>query len=193
MTRRITVRSGSVPRKVIPPASAASAAGADTDAIHDNVDGEIVLVTEKVSPVGADVLLIEDSAASNAKKRVQITNLPGGSDADAIHDNVASEISAITAKATPVGGDFLIIEDSAAANVKKSMTVAALEAVLSHDNIADVSADDHHNEAHTIVSHSDTTATGAELETLTDGSETALHSHAGAAGAAFSELMLIGA
>ncbi len=31
---------------------------------------------------------------------------------------------------------------------------------------------------HTIVSHDDTTATGAELETLTDGSETALHSHA---------------
>lgn len=36
-----------------------------------------------------------------------------------------------------------------------------------------------HAEAHTIASHSDTTATGAELETLTDGSETTLHSHAG--------------
>ena len=33
--------------------------------------------------------------------------------------------------------------------------------------------------AHTIASHSDTTGTGAELNTLTDGSETALHSHAG--------------
>jgi len=31
---------------------------------------------------------------------------------------------------------------------------------------------------HTIASHSDTTATGAELEELTDGSETTLHSHA---------------
>lgn len=39
-----------------------------------------------------------------------------------------------------------------------------------------------HDEAHTIASHSDTTATGAELETLTDGSETALHSHAGGGG-----------
>ena len=37
----------------------------------------------------------------------------------------------------------------------------------------------HHAEAHTIPSHSDTTATGAELEELTDGSQTALHSHAG--------------
>ncbi len=32
--------------------------------------------------------------------------------------------------------------------------------------------------SHTIASHSDTTATGAELEELTDGSETTLHSHA---------------
>ena len=36
-------------------------------------------------------------------------------------------------------------------------------------------------QAHTIASHSDTTGTGAELETLTDGSETALHSHAAGA------------
>jgi len=31
--------------------------------------------------------------------------------------------------------------------------------------------------AHTIASHSDTTATGTELNTLTDGSETSLHKH----------------
>ena len=67
-----------------------------------------------------------------------------GSDTDAIHDNIASEISAIAAKAVPVGGDFLVIEDSAAANVKKSVTVTALEAVIDHDNIAGVTTDDHH-------------------------------------------------
>lgn len=33
--------------------------------------------------------------------------------------------------------------------------------------------------AHTIASHSDTTATGAELEELTDGSNTTLHGHVG--------------
>jgi len=39
-------------------------------------------------------------------------------------------------------------------------------------------ANDHHNEAHTVASHSDTTATGAELNTLTDGSDgDALHGH----------------
>ena len=35
--------------------------------------------------------------------------------------------------------------------------------------------------SHTIASHSDTTGTGAELDTLTGGGETALHSHAGGA------------
>lgn len=36
--------------------------------------------------------------------------------------------------------------------------------------------------SHTIASHSDTTATGAELNELTDGSTTTLHSHAGGGG-----------
>ena len=36
--------------------------------------------------------------------------------------------------------------------------------------------------AHAIDSHSDTTATGAELDELTGGGETALHSHAGGGG-----------
>lgn len=56
----------------------------DADAIHDNVSGEISLITEKTAPVGADLILIEDSAATNAKKRIQIGNLPGSS----INDNL---------------------------------------------------------------------------------------------------------
>lgn len=109
--------------------------GADATAIHDNQAGEIAAVTAKTPLVGADVILIEDSAAANAKKSAtvadiritesQITDLTH-TDADAIHDNVASEISAVTAKATPVAGDFLLIEDSAAANAKKSATIGTL-------------------------------------------------------------------
>ncbi len=39
-------------------------------------------------------------------------------------------------------------------------------------------ADAHHNESHTVASHSDTSATGTELNTLTDGSNAdSLHSH----------------
>ena len=45
-----------------------------------------------------------------------------------------------------------------------------------HDGISENTAA-RHADSHTVVSHSDTTATGAELNTLTDGSETALHYH----------------
>lgn len=50
----------------------------DGDAIHDNVAGEISAITEKTTPVDADLVIIEDSAAANAKKKVQVGNLPGG-------------------------------------------------------------------------------------------------------------------
>lgn len=48
----------------------------DAAAVHDNVSGEIAAVTEKAVLVAADLLLIEDSAASNAKKKAQVGNLP---------------------------------------------------------------------------------------------------------------------
>lgn len=44
----------------------------------------------------------------------------------AIHDDVASEISTITAKSPTVSGDFLLIEDSADSNNKKRITVGDL-------------------------------------------------------------------
>jgi len=49
--------------------------------------------------------------------------------------------------------------------------------VTDHASLTGVTANQHHNELHTIASHSDTTATGAELETLTGGGSTTLHSH----------------
>lgn len=52
--------------------------GNDPDAIHDNVSGEIAALTEKTTPLAADLILIEDSATANTKKKVQIGNLPGG-------------------------------------------------------------------------------------------------------------------
>jgi len=58
----------------------------DAAAIHDNVAAEIVAITEKLTPVAADLLLIEDSVAANAKKRVQVGNLPGGAGGHTIRD-----------------------------------------------------------------------------------------------------------
>jgi len=109
--------------------------GSDTDAIHDNVAAEITAITAKTPLVGADTFIIEDSAAANVKKSAtiadiritesQITDLTH-TDSTAIHDNVASEISAITEKLTPASADLLIIEDSAAANVKKRLQIGNL-------------------------------------------------------------------
>ena len=187
----------------------ATPAGLDTTAIHDNVASEISAITVKGTPVGADFMVIEDSAAANVKKHMLISGLEAildhgsiaglsdddhtqymldsivttagdiifatgsstpvrlaigtanqvlavnsgatapewvaatSTDADAIHDNVASEISAITNKATPAGGDFLVIEDSAATNAKKHITVTNLEAILDHGTIAGLGDDDH--------------------------------------------------
>lgn len=102
--------------------------GTDVDAIHDNVDAEISAIAEKTSPVGTDMILIEDSAAGNAKKMVQITNLPGGADADAIHDNVADEIHQIALKGTPVSADEIVIEDSVDSWNKKRIIISSLPA-----------------------------------------------------------------
>jgi len=46
--------------------------------LHDNVGGEIAAVTAKATPTTSDILLIEDAAASNAKKRITIGDLPSG-------------------------------------------------------------------------------------------------------------------
>jgi len=53
-----------------------SLAGRDSTAIHSTVAGEIAAVTLKATPVAADILLIEDSAAANAKKKVALSALP---------------------------------------------------------------------------------------------------------------------
>lgn len=50
----------------------------DDYAIHDNVSGEISAITEKTTPVDDDILLIEDSEDSYAKKKVKFSNLPSG-------------------------------------------------------------------------------------------------------------------
>lgn len=48
------------------------------DAQLKRAAGDIAGFTEKASPVSADLVLIEDSADTNNKKKVQIGNLPGG-------------------------------------------------------------------------------------------------------------------
>jgi len=48
----------------------------DANAIHKSIASEIYTISEKGTPVSADVFIIEDSEDSYNKKRVQIGNLP---------------------------------------------------------------------------------------------------------------------
>ena len=57
--------------------------GSDPNAIHDNAAAEIYAITLKASPVDADVFIIEDSEAGNAKKRVPWSALPGAGGGEA--------------------------------------------------------------------------------------------------------------
>ena len=51
-----------------------------------------------------------------------------------------------------------------------------------HSDLASVTSDQHHAQAHAPESHTGTDITAAELEDLSDGGESALHSHAGGGG-----------
>lgn len=100
--------------------------GVDTTAIHKATAAEISAMTSKASPVSADVFVIEDSEASYAKKKVLVSNLPGGVDTTAIHKATAAEISAFTEKTAPTEADWLAAEDAAASNAKKKIELGNL-------------------------------------------------------------------
>lgn len=85
-------------------------------------------------PVADTTSIVEGSVDATKEMRIEVDGLTTGTvrvatmpdaditlgtDADAIHDNVAGEIAAITNKATPVNGDLILIEDSADSNNKK--------------------------------------------------------------------------
>jgi hypothetical protein len=61
-------------------------------------------------------------------------------DVDAIHDNVGSEISAITEKSSTTSADLLIIEDSAAGYVKKKLQIGNLPGGVTLSDVAPVDA-----------------------------------------------------
>ncbi len=99
----------------------------DEDAIHDNVADEINQVTLKGSPVGADIVLIEDSAEGPwDKKKVALSTLLGGAtDPDAVHLSVADEFDGLDEVAA-AETDRLIIEDASDLFNKKRITLTDL-------------------------------------------------------------------
>ena len=127
-------------------------AATDSDAVHDNVAGEIAAVDEKETPHNDDLVLVEDSEDSNAKKSVKLSNLPGGG-------------SGVDTSGTPEAGDFSVFTDAdtiegksaaetlallsveSGADVTDADNVAAAGAAMSggafHDGFSDFVADEH--------------------------------------------------
>lgn len=66
----------------------------DETAIHSGLAGEINALTEKTTPVDDDLVVIEDSADSNAKKKVKLSNLGGG--AETLDDLTDVDTSGVT-------------------------------------------------------------------------------------------------
>lgn len=109
----------------------------DTTAIHDDESGEISALTEKTSPVGGDLLLMEDSAASFAKKKITIANAGFGS-ADIVHVesslgiNVATDPETlISASVTAAVGDVYYI--MAYGTITNTDAIAAKQFTMYHD------------------------------------------------------------
>lgn len=86
----------------------------------------------KAAPTGADLLQIADVADGGRVKKIPISAIlsQDGTDTNAIHVDVAAEISGVTAKAAPTVTDLAVIEDAAAANVKKSIVLGAIMAMV---------------------------------------------------------------
>ena len=90
-------------------------AGSDTTAIHNNVGGEISAVATKTTPTISDYLLIEDAAASDAKKRITIGDLPGSVDVAAHYITMAAT-SSLPNERVLTAGTGIVVTDGGAGN-----------------------------------------------------------------------------
>ena len=98
-----------------------------------NVDGIKIKGNEgEVVKLGVDVAAVATALTCDVRVFGYLESGGGsvlsgaGADTTAIHDNVAAEISAVAAKATPTAADFLLIEDAADSDSKKRITLGDL-------------------------------------------------------------------
>ena len=90
--------------------------------VFKQVDGGGNLEFRRITTPDAASLAIIDTGT---EVTLQVTP-KDGLDTSAIHDDTASEISAITEKTDPTISDFLVIEDAADSNAKKRVLIGSL-------------------------------------------------------------------
>ena len=170
---------------------------ATKNAIRDKVetmDTAIGLNTSKVTNVSTNLSIGTVTPATvtiNSSDGTNVTLAEAeGSDAGLLSSAQLSEITANNAKVTNVSTNLsagTLTATTIAVNSSDGTNATLVEAdttnagILGSDKwdeiVANTSAS--HAQSHTIVSHSDTTATGTELNTLTGGGDTTLHDHDG--------------
>lgn len=101
---------------------------AERNAIGDALTIQGITVDD--TDIGNTKILKYNSVSGNLEYEDDITG-GAGADTDAIHDNIANEITAIIPKTTPVSADEFIIEDSEASFIKKALTFGDLESAIS--------------------------------------------------------------
>ncbi len=150
--------SGTVTLAVAYGTSAGTALQGNDAAVTNARDPIIHAQTAKGSPVGADEIVIADSAASFALKRATLTSIGGlftsgvssfnsrtgavtpqsgdytatlvglgNVTNDAQLKRSSGDFASFTTKTLPVAADILLVEDSAASNAKKSVTISTLQ------------------------------------------------------------------
>jgi len=90
---------GTTPAAILVGLNYGASGGSDTTAIHDNLAAEISAITEKTALAGTDKIILEDSAAGDAKKMAQIANVGTGIRLDDLaspDDN--TDLNALTTK-----------------------------------------------------------------------------------------------
>lgn len=161
---------------------AAVGSGSDSTAIHDNVSGEIVAITEKTYTASADLVLIEDSEASNAKKKVQMSNMHKTSgmgdtipiyDTDAATKKIQFDASAVTAGQTRMMNAIDAAMRIPAATLIATTGALAAETVDS-DQYVDGSIDAVHLAAD-VIDESKIADDGIDSEHYNDGSIDSAH------------------
>jgi hypothetical protein len=175
--RILVIRPESTARSVVVTHNG-SAAASDNILLADAVDFTMDEIRDTLT-------LIYDATLDTNGAWIEISrssSSTGYTDANAI-SAVEGELTLVLAGDVTIDGAKTLAVD--VINEKDAAAGVTIDSVLLKDGLVDgvdVAARDH-AASHTVASHSDTTGTGAELNTLTDGSETTLHTHAGGGGA----------
>ena len=102
---------------------------------HQSTTANVILYANGTNdiielPLGADTKVLKSNGPAVAPSWEDDNTGGAGGDTDAIHDNVADEITSITPKTALVDADEFILEDSEASFVKKAVTLANLQTSL---------------------------------------------------------------